>query len=60
MNNIINCYNDRKKCDVIEKNDGKTVMVYEKDLPYLTLLHIGDYVEYQNEIMVNELKAINL
>ena len=35
-------------------------MVYEKDIPFLTLLQAGDPVEYIVEKTVNEIKAIKI
>ena len=46
MKGIVNWYSDKKKQGLIEGQDGETVMVYEKDIPFLTLLHSGDSVEY--------------
>lgn len=46
MKGIVNWYSDKKKCGLIEGRNGKNIMVYEKDLPFLTLLHAGDPVEY--------------
>ena len=33
-------------------------MVYEKDIPFLTLLHARDHVEYLIEKTVNGIEAI--
>ena len=60
MRGIVNWYNDRKKCGLIEGQDGKNVMVYEKDIPFLTLLHAGDSVEYLIEKTTNGIKAIKI
>jgi len=60
MKGIVNWYSDRKKKGLIEGQDGETVMVYEKDIPFLTLLHAGDLVEYIVKKSVNEIKAINI
>ena len=60
MKGIVNWYSDRKKKGLIEGQDGKTVMVYEKDIPFLTLLHAGDFVEYIVKKSVNEIRAINI
>ena len=60
MKGIVNWYSDRKKQGLIEGQDGKNVMVYEKDIPFLTLLHAGDFVEYIVEKTVNGLKAIKI
>ena len=46
MKGIVNWYSDKKKNGLIEGMDGKDVMVYEKDLPFLTILHAGDPIEY--------------
>ena len=35
-------------------------MVYDKDIPFLTLLHAGDPVEYTVEKTANEIKAIKM
>ena len=60
MKGIVNWYSDRKKCGLIEGEDGKSTMVYEKDIPFLTLLHAGDPVEYITEKTINGIKAINI
>jgi cold shock CspA family protein len=60
MKGIVSWYSDRKKQGLIEGKDGKNVMVYEKDIPFLTLLHAGDFVEYIVEKTVNEIKAIKI
>ena len=46
MKGVVNWYSDRKGVGLIESEDGKNVMVYEKDIPFLVLLHAGDQVEY--------------
>ena len=46
MKGIVNWYSDLKKHGLIEGIDGKDTFVYEKDLPFLTILHAGDHVEY--------------
>ena len=60
MNGIVNWYSDKKKQGLIEGQNGENVMVYEKDIPFLTLLHAGDPVEYIVEKTVNEIKAIKI
>lgn len=60
MKGIVNWYSDRKKQGLIEGKDGKNVMVYEKDIPFLTLLHAGDRVEYLVEKTKNGIKAIKI
>jgi cold shock CspA family protein len=60
MKGIVNWYSDRKKCGLIEGHDGKNVIVYEKDIPFFTLLHAGDLVEYIVEKTVNGIKAIKI
>jgi cold shock CspA family protein len=49
MKGIVNWYSDKKKQGLIEGQNGETVMVYEKDIPFLTLLHSGDPIEYSVE-----------
>jgi cold shock CspA family protein len=46
MKGIVNWYSDKEKQGLIEGQNGQNVMVYEKDIPFLTLLHAGDPVEY--------------
>lgn len=46
MEGTVNWYSVTKKHGLIEGKDGKDIMVYEKDLPFLTILHAGDHVEY--------------
>ncbi len=60
MKGIVNWYSVRKKCGLIEGQNGKNVMVYEKDIPFLTLLHAGDPVEYLIEKTTNGLKATDI
>ncbi|KYK21149.1 hypothetical protein AYK21_05305 [Thermoplasmatales archaeon SG8-52-2] len=60
MKGIVNWYSDKKKQGLIEGQDGKNVMVYEKDIPFLTLLHAGDFVEYVVKKTVDGIKAIKI
>ena len=60
MKGIVNWYSDKKECGLIEGQDGRNVMVYEKDIPFLTLLHAGDPVEYLIEKTTNGIKAIKI
>jgi len=60
MKGIVNWYNDEKKYGLIEGQDGKSVMVYDKDIPFLTILHPGDPVEYIVEKTSIGFKAINI
>ncbi len=60
MKGIVNWYSDKKKQGLIEGQNGENVMVYEKDIPFLTLLQAGDPVEYIVEKTVNEIKAIKI
>ena len=60
MKGIVNWYCDRKKCGLIEGKDGKNIMIYDKDLPFLTLLHAGDHVEYSIAKTINGYKATGL
>jgi cold shock CspA family protein len=60
MRGIVNWYSDKKKCGLIEGKDGKNIMVYEKDIPFLTLLHAGDPVEYLIEKNADGFKAIKI
>jgi len=60
MKGIVNWYSDGKKCGLIEGQDGENVMVYEKDIPFLTILHAGDPVEYLVELTINGMKAIKI
>jgi len=60
MNGIVNWYSDKKRQGLIEGKDGENVMVYEKDIPFLTLLHAGDHVEYLVKKTNNGIKAIQI
>jgi len=60
LKGIVNWYSDKKKQGLIEGQDGKNVMVYEKDIPFLTLLHAGDPVEYIVKKTQNGIKAIKI
>jgi cold shock CspA family protein len=60
MKGTVNWYSDKKKQGLIEGKDGKNVMVYEKDIPFLTLLHAGDHVEYLLKKTKNGIRAIRI
>lgn len=60
MKGTVNWYSDKKKQGLIEGKDGKNIMVYEKDIPFLTLLHAGDHVEYLVKKTKNGIKAIRI
>jgi len=60
MKGIVNWYSDKEKQGLIEGQNGENLMVYEKDVPFLTLLHAGDPVEYIMEKTTNGLKAIKI
>jgi cold shock CspA family protein len=60
MKGIVNWYSDKKKQGLIEGENGENVMVYEKDIPFLTLLHAGDAVEYIVKKTVKGIKAIQI
>ena len=60
MKGIVNWYSDKKKQGLIEGQNGENVMVYEKDIPYLTILHAGDPVEYIKEMTSEGLKATKI
>ncbi len=60
MKGFVNWYNDAKKHGLIEGEDGKDVMIYEKDLPFLTILHAGDHVEYSIAKTIDGSKATKL
>jgi len=60
MKGIVNWYSDKTKQGLIEGQNGENVMVYEKDIPFLILLHAGDPVEYLLEKTMNGIKAINI
>jgi len=60
MKGIVNWYSDKNKQGLIEGQNGENVMVYEKDIPFLTLLHAGDPVEYTVKKTTNGIKAIKI
>ncbi len=60
MKGIVNWYSDTKKHGLIEGTDGKDVFIYQRDLPFLTILHAGDPVEYSIAKTINGIKAIKL
>ena len=60
MKGIVNWYSDRKKQGLIEGKDGKNIMVYQEDLPFLTILHAGDVVEYSIMKTIQGKKAVDL
>ena len=57
---IVNFYGDKKKQGLIEGRNSENVMVYDKDISFLTLLHAGDPVEYIIEKTANEIKVIKI
>ncbi|MDH7507712.1 MAG: cold shock domain-containing protein [Candidatus Thermoplasmatota archaeon] len=60
MKGIVNWYSDKMKKGLIEGQNGENVMVYEKDLPFLTILHPGDLVEYSIKKTDNGIKAVKI
>ncbi len=60
MKGIVNWYSDKKKQGLIEGHNGENVIVYEKDIPFLMLLHAGDHVEYLVKKTENGIKAIKI
>ena len=60
MKGIVNWYSDRKKQGLIEGQNGENVMVYEEDIPFLTLLHAGDHVEYTIKKTAEGLRATKI
>jgi cold shock CspA family protein len=60
MMGIVNWYSDREKHGLIVGKNGEDIMVYEKDLPFLTVLHAGDIVEYTIAKTIKGKKAVNL
>ena len=60
MKGVVNWYSDKTKSGLIEGQNGENVMVYEKDLPFLTILHAGDPIEYSIEKTDNGIKAIKI
>ena len=57
MKGIVNWYCDKKQHGLIEVKDGKDVMVYEKDLPFPTILHAGDHVIFSIVKTIDGYKA---
>jgi CspA family cold shock protein len=43
----VHYYNERKGYGLIEGDDGKDLLVYKKDLDFLTLLNSGDEIVYK-------------
>lgn len=60
MKGIVNWYSDTKKHGLIEGINGKDIFIYENDLPFLTILHAGDHVEYSIAKTNNGFKATKL
>ena len=60
MKGIVNWYSDTKKHGLIEGKDGNDIMVYEKDLPFLTILHTGDHIEYSVIKTIDGYKATRI
>lgn len=57
MKGIVNWYSDTKKHGLIEGKDGKDIIIYEKDIPFLTILHAGDHVDYSVIKTINGYKV---
>ena len=49
MKGIVSWYDKRKGYIYIVGKDGVDVLVYEKDMDFLALLHAGDKAEYEIE-----------
>ena len=60
MKGTIQWYDYKKRYGIIAAEDGKEVFVYEKDLHFLTLLDIGDEVEYRIKQTAKGPKAVNV
>ena len=60
MKGTVEWYDERKKYGLIKGEDRKEIFVYEKDLPFLTLLDTGDEVEYQIKKIPGGSKAVNV
>lgn len=60
MKGIVNWYSDRRKKGLIEGHNGQSVMVFEKDIPFLTILHAGDNVEYTIKKTADGIKATKI
>jgi len=60
MKGTVNWYSVQKGIGLIEGDDGNDVIVYKRDIPFLTLLHAGDKVEYTVENTGSELKTRNI
>jgi CspA family cold shock protein len=44
---IVRYYNEKKGYGIIEGKDGRDILVYIKDMDFLTLLDTGDEVDYE-------------
>jgi hypothetical protein len=60
MNGTVYWYSHRMKYGLIEGPERNNVMIYEKDIPFLTLLHAGDHGDYILEKRGDGFKAIKI
>jgi cold shock CspA family protein len=60
LNGIVVSYDYKKKYGLIVGEDKKEVIVYGRDLDFLTLLDTGDEVEYQIKETKKGPKAIKV
>lgn len=47
MKGTVQYWNEQKGYGLIQSEDGRDVLVYKKDLDFLTLLDAGDEVDYE-------------
>jgi len=57
---IVRYYNERKGYGIIDGGDGRDILVYKKDLDFLTLLDTGDEVDYEIKNSERGQRAINV
>ena len=57
---VVQYWNEKKGYGLIEDKNGKDILVYKSDLDFLTLLDIGDEIEFEIKDLKEGKKAINI
>lgn len=57
---VVQYWSEKKGYGIIENDDGRDIHVYKKDLDFLTLLDIGDEIEYEIKNSKHGPKAVHV
>jgi CspA family cold shock protein len=57
---IVQYWDEQKGYGLIQRDEGGDIFVYKKDLDFLTLLDVGDEVDYEIEHSIKGPRAINV